>query len=181
MGRFAIDIKNKKFGRLLAIKQVGKNKYNRAMWLCKCDCGNEIIIIGRSMRVGDTRSCGCLLKETATKLAVDNKFNFKHGDRIRDGNRISEYSIWISMKQRCYNPKHKHYKYYGGRGIKVYKSWREDYRIFLTDMERRPSSEYSIERIDNDGDYTPNNCRWATSKEQANNRRMPCRTQLDSK
>lgn len=160
-----------RYGRLIVIKQDGF-KYGRfASWKCKCNCGNIKSIAGQSLRSGKTNSCGCLNREIKRVQAIS--LNFKHGDT--SGFIWSkEYIVWHGMLQRCNNPNNKDYKHYGGRGIRVCERWLHSFRNFLNDMGRKPSSEYSIERMNNDFGYGPSNCCWATRKKQGHNRRT-CR------
>ena len=151
------NILGRKFGRLVALKLVGTRKYC-AMWLCKCDCGNEKIVNGYNLRNGNTKSCGCLHKEKMT--------NKKHGMT-----ETPEYNSWIGMKDRCYNPNNKEYDYWGGRGIKVCDEWLHDFATFYNHVGSKPGPEYSIDRINNNGNYEPGNVRWATALEQSNNKR----------
>lgn len=139
----------------------------RKRFLCRCECGAEKVVDGPSLRIGATRSCGCLQSELVTERRT------KHGDTSREGGRKipPEYTAWTSMKNRCTNPKCQRYKIYGGRGIKVCARWTESYEAFLADVGRRPGAGYSIDRIDTDGDYEPGNVRWATRSEQMLNRR----------
>jgi hypothetical protein len=147
------DISGKKFNKLTVLEFAGKiNNKRHVFWSCKCDCGNIVTVRGDSLRLGATKSCGCFRGSIK-----------KHGMAYS-----LTYRSWINMKQRCSNKNNIGYSRYGGRGIKVCDRWLESFENFLEDMGKRPNG-MSIDRIDNDDNYEPDNCKWSTSKEQSNN------------
>lgn len=164
-----------RFGRLVVIEQAPRNSpNNHRMWVCRCDCGSEKTVVGSELPRGRLRSCGCLRRDLIATKSKGNEYGVRHGGArlVRDGRFAPEYRCWRGMIQRCEQPTHIGYKDYGGRGITVCKRWRESYAAFLADMGRKPSLKHSIDRYpDNDGDYEPGNCRWATAKEQSANQR----------
>ena len=162
--RKVINITDKQFGRLTVTKYMGTDKHNNALWQCTCSCGNIIITRGATLRSGRTRSCGCLHKEAAKKLA---KTNIKHS---KSGTRL--YRTWQSMKSRCYYQKNNRYKYYGARGIKVCDDWLHNFQAFYNwAMENGYQENLTIERICIDRNYEPSNCKWITKEAQQRNKR----------
>lgn len=168
------NLLNVRFGRLVVIKQVGLNKNRQKLWLCKCDCGNEKVFPTSYLTSGDTKSCGCYRKETEIKNL--SRF-WKRTSIKKQYPRL--YRIWIGIKTRCNNKNSVNYKDYGQRGIKICDEWENN---FINFKDWALSNEYkenlSIDRIDVNGDYEPNNCRWATIEEQNNNKRNSIKVTL---
>ena len=154
--RNLIDLTGKRFGRWHVIAlHPERSRRGETRWVCRCDCGIERVVRSFRLRVGDTKSCGCLARErTKTK---------------REMLCARVYWVWRSMKQRCFNPRHRAYRYYGGRGITVCDRW-QSVQNFFADMGERPPG-MSLDRINNDLGYFPENCRWATKAQQMANRR----------
>jgi hypothetical protein len=159
-----IDLTGKKFNKLLVIKRAGVNRDGKALWECLCDCGKTTVTFSYRLKSGKTASCGCLQTEALIRR------NTIHGFATV-GHKCSEFNTWMNIKQRCYNPKNDRYTDWGGRGIKVCRRWlgKNGFINFMADMGPKPSKNHSIDRIDNDGNYTSSNCKWSTRKEQASN------------
>lgn len=161
-----IDLIGKEFGRLTVVSKGATDADGRPQWNCRCNCGQSAIVRGAYLRSGRTLSCGCLRIENAV---ANSRAAVKHGHASRDG-RSSEYKSWRAMLSRCENPKAAGYDRYGKRGISVCARW-HDFSAFLADMGLKPSPKHSIDRFpNNDGNYEPGNCRWATRKDQEENK-----------
>jgi len=175
-----LDLTGKRYGRLTVIHEAPK-KSGRVAWFCKCDCGGTKIASSNKLQLNECRSCGCLMYEARYSV------HMTHGDSGRtrkDGKRTSTplYHSWNSMKQRCLNPNTSNYNNYGGRGISVYQQWIDSFIVFKKwAMSNGHKEGLTIDRIDNNGNYEPSNCRWATNSEQAWNKRITVYLEYDGK
>lgn len=157
----AENLAGRQFGRLTAIAiDPAKRNSGKVYWACRCFCGGRTSASANNLKTGKVRSCGCV----------------RPGNRTHGKSWMPEHKVWKSMRRRCASVRDKHWKDYGGRGIKVCARW-GSFENFLEDMGRRPTPKHSLDRVDNNGDYEPTNCRWSTIDEQAANKRNSCRVE----
>lgn len=159
------NLTGNKYNRLTVIKYI-ETKHSHRIWECRCDCGKITKVREQNLKRGTSKSCGCYNREQSS---LKHK---KHGQSFIDGKFTPEYQTWANMRKRCLNPNAEGYEYYGGRGISVCERW-STFENFFADMGKKPSPQHSIDRIDNNKGYYPENCEWADKTQQVINRRTP--------
>lgn len=159
-----IDLTGQRFGWLTVIERTGSIR-GHSVWLCRCDCGKETVATSDNLKSGHVQSCGCLKRDTTRKIRTE--LNTIHG-----GRKTRLYRIWDGMKARCTRPSHKSYKNYGSRGITICAEWLNDFGAFQKwALAHGYQDDLTIDRIDNDKGYSPDNCRWVTMADQSRNKR----------
>lgn len=173
MKKVAPDLVGSKFGRLSVIERNGSSKGKEALWKCKCDCGGTAIVSTNDLRRGHTKSCGCLQIERTMKIST------KHGM-----SKDNLFFSWNMMKSRCFRKSDKHFNDYGNRGITVCDEWKNSFQAFydyVSQLQHFGEEGYSLDRINNDGNYEPGNVKWSTMTEQCRNRRNNIIVNVDGK
>ena len=163
--RNAADLTNRIFGELTALHRIKSDKSGHARWFCQCKCGNEKIALATNLVRGMTNSCGCLHKQMTSKARKT------HGATVENGKGTRLFQIWMGMKQRCNNPNSPKYKRYGGRGIKIADEWLKDFSSFHNWATKNGYNDHlTIDRVNNNGNYEPDNCQWITHEENTRKR-----------
>lgn len=161
------DLTNRTFGRLTAISITIERWNGKVVWFCKCSCGVGILVPSASLLCGNTRSCGCFKLQVARERG---RSSATHG-HTKNGRATPEWRLWHAIRNRCQNTNNRDFALYGGRGITVCDRWNDSFENFLADVGFKPAPNLSLDRINNNGNYEPGNVRWATVKQQINNRR----------
>jgi hypothetical protein len=176
MGKRITIPENSKFGRWTVSGQSRMNRYLE--YFCVCDCGTAKWLVATELRRGKTQSCGCKVTESLVAASRQRRGvaspTYKHGQT-----KTKEHRTWVGIKRRCYNKSDHKYEIYGARGITMCDRWLESFHNFLDDMGKAPTKAHTIDRVNVNGNYTPDNCRWATTAEQANNKRNTVLIEFD--